>query len=154
MKVKVQFTLEQPTKAYSGSGYIYLLFLYTRPYMGVGGKRHAPAALSPRKALVSIAQEAGWAPGLVWTAAENLAPIMARSLDRPAHSQSLYRWRYLSPQNSTKVINIIIKVYTGLHTMILARHILAIQTEDTKLCKQSTLHMMSNDDTHLTHSSK
>jgi len=34
--------------------------------MGYGGQRHAPAALP-------IVPEAGWAPGCVWTGAENLA---------------------------------------------------------------------------------
>ena len=29
---------------------------------------------TPRKDLVPIVQEAGWAPGLVWTGVENLAP--------------------------------------------------------------------------------
>ena len=43
---------------------------------------------------VPIVQEAGWAPGPVWTGAENLAPIGIRSLDGPARGQSLYRLRY------------------------------------------------------------
>ena len=38
------------------------------------GQRHAPAALYPGKDPVPIVQEAGWAPGPVWTNAENLAP--------------------------------------------------------------------------------
>jgi len=42
--------------------------------MGVGGKRHAPAAFTPGKDPVPIVQEAGWAPGLVSTGAEILAP--------------------------------------------------------------------------------
>ena len=41
-----------------------------------------------------ILQEAGWAPGPVWTEAENLAPNGIRSLDRPARSESLYRLSY------------------------------------------------------------
>ena len=41
-----------------------------------------------------IVQEAGWAPGPVWTGAENLAPTGIRSPDRPVRSQSLYRLRY------------------------------------------------------------
>jgi hypothetical protein len=45
---------------------------------------------TPGKDLVPIVQEAEWAPGLVWTGAENLAPNGIRSPDRPAHSQSLY----------------------------------------------------------------
>jgi hypothetical protein len=43
---------------------------------------------------VPIAQQAGWAPGPVWTGAENLAPTGIRSPDRPARSQSLYRPSY------------------------------------------------------------
>ena len=39
---------------------------------GVGCQHHAPAAL-PRKDPVPIVQDAGWAPGPVWTGAENLA---------------------------------------------------------------------------------
>ena len=42
--------------------------------MGVGGQHHAPAALPPGKDPVPIVQESGWAPGPVWTGAENLAP--------------------------------------------------------------------------------
>jgi hypothetical protein len=41
---------------------------------GVRGQRHAPAALYPGKDAVPIVQETGWAPGPVWTGAENLAP--------------------------------------------------------------------------------
>ena len=58
---------------------------------GVGVQRHAPAALPPGKDPIPIVQEAGWAPGPVWTGAENLAPNLIRSLDRPARGESLYR---------------------------------------------------------------
>ena len=43
---------------------------------------------------VTIVQEAGWAPGPVWTGAENLAPTGIRSPDSPARSESLYRLSY------------------------------------------------------------
>jgi hypothetical protein len=46
---------------------------------------------------VSIVQEAGWATGLVWTAAENLASTGIRPPDRPACSEKPYRPRYLGP---------------------------------------------------------
>ena len=46
---------------------------------------------TPGKDPVPIVEEAGWAPGPVWTGAENLAPTGIRSPDRPARSQSLYR---------------------------------------------------------------
>ena len=50
---------------------------------------------TPGKDPVPIVQEAGWAPGPVWTGAENLAPPTGiRSPDGPARSQSLYRLRY------------------------------------------------------------
>jgi len=42
--------------------------------MGVGGQRHALATLPPGKGPVPFAQQAGWAPGPVWTGAENLTP--------------------------------------------------------------------------------
>jgi hypothetical protein len=54
-----------------------------------------PWRLYPReREPVPIVQEAGWAPGPVWTSAENLAPTAIRSPDRPARSESLYRLRY------------------------------------------------------------
>jgi hypothetical protein len=46
---------------------------------------------------VLIVQEAGWAPGPVWTGAENLVPTGIRSAQRPARSESLYRLRYPRP---------------------------------------------------------
>ena len=52
---------------------------------------------TPGKDPVPIVQEAGWAPGPVWTGAENLAPTRIRSLDRPALSQSLHQLRYQAP---------------------------------------------------------
>jgi len=65
--------------------------------MGVGG-RHAPAAFTHWNEPVPIAQEAGWAPGLVWIGAENLAPTGIRSPDIPARGESLHRLRYSSPK--------------------------------------------------------
>jgi hypothetical protein len=55
--------------------------------MGVDGQRHAPAALYPREDPVPIVQEAGWAPGPVWTGAENLAHTGFRPPDRPARTE-------------------------------------------------------------------
>ena len=49
---------------------------------------------TPRKDPVPIVQEAGWAPGPVWTGAENLAPTRIRSPELPFRSQPLYRIRY------------------------------------------------------------
>jgi len=103
MNVKIKVTLVQALKlctgctAHRGSRGIALLFNDQRHQKGVRGQRHAPAALyPPGKEPVSIVQEAGWASGLVWTGAENLASTGIRSPDRPARSQSLYRLSYLA----------------------------------------------------------
>jgi len=53
-----------------------------------------PGRFTPGKETVPIAQEAGWAPGLVWTGADNLAPSEIRSPERPVCSESLYRLSY------------------------------------------------------------
>ena len=46
---------------------------------------------------VPIVQEAGWAPGPVWTGAENVALTGIRSSDLPVRSESLYRLSYRGP---------------------------------------------------------
>ena len=46
---------------------------------------------------VSIAQEADWAPGPVWTGVENLAPTGFRSPECPARSESPHRLRHPGP---------------------------------------------------------
>ena len=70
------------------------------------GQRHAPAALYPGKDLVPIVQEAVWAPGPVWTGAENLAPTGIRSPNRPARSQSICRLRYPAHKSQRDSIKI------------------------------------------------
>jgi hypothetical protein len=58
-----------------------------------------PRLLYPgEKESIPIVQETGWAPGPVWTGAENLAPTGIRSPDRPDRSELLYRLRYPGPQ--------------------------------------------------------
>jgi hypothetical protein len=50
-----------------------------------------PQPLYPRERdPVPIVQEAGWAPGPVWTGAENFAPTGILSPDRPARSCTDY----------------------------------------------------------------
>ena len=41
---------------------------------GIGWSMLCPGRFTPGKEPVPIVQEAGWAPGLVWTGVENLAP--------------------------------------------------------------------------------
>jgi len=71
--------------------------------MGVGGQRHAPTPLTPER-LGTHLQEAGWAPGPVWTGVENLTPTGIRSPDRPARSESLYRLSYPGPRKCNSYV--------------------------------------------------
>jgi hypothetical protein len=64
-----------------------------------------PRMLYPRERSGTHCTEAGWAPGPVWTGAENLAPTGIRSPDRPAHSQSLYRLSYTALHNTESLPN-------------------------------------------------
>jgi len=99
-KVKVKCTLVQALRlctgrtAHGGSRGIALLFLDHGTRRGWGVSVTPRPLCTPGKDPVSIVQEAGWAPGPVWTGVENPAPTRIRSPDRPAHSQSLYRQCY------------------------------------------------------------
>ena len=64
---------------------------------GCGWSAPRPGRFTPGKDPVPIVQEAGWAPGPLWTGAENVAHTGIRSSDRPARSESLYRLSYPSP---------------------------------------------------------
>ena len=57
---------------------------------GGEGSVSRPGHFTPGKDPVPTVQEAGWAPGPVWTGVENLAPTGIRSPVHPARSQSLY----------------------------------------------------------------
>jgi hypothetical protein len=94
-EVKVKITLVQALRlctgrtANRGSRGIALPFLDhgTRSGWGVSV---TPRPLSiPEKDPVPIVQEGGWAPGLVWTGAENFAATEIRSPNRPARIKSL-----------------------------------------------------------------
>ena len=55
--------------------------------MGWGSQPHAPAAATPGKDPVPILQEAGWAPGPVWTGGKS-RPHRDLIPGHPAHSLS------------------------------------------------------------------
>jgi len=80
--------------AHRESGGIALLFLEHGSRRGWGISFTPRPLFTSGKDPVPFAQEAGWAPGRVWTGAENLAPTGIRSPYRPARSQSLYRLSY------------------------------------------------------------
>jgi len=94
--VKVTCTVVQALRlctgrtAHRGSRGIALIFLHHGTRRGWVVSVTPWLLFTPGKDPVPVVQEAGWTPGQVWMAAENLAPTGNRSLARPACSQSLY----------------------------------------------------------------
>ena len=80
--------------SYRGSRGIALLFLDHGTRRGCGVSLTPRPLFTPEKDPVPIVMECGWAPGPVWTGAENLAPTWIRSPDLPALSHSLYKLSY------------------------------------------------------------
>jgi len=97
---KKKCTLVQALRLYTGrtahriGTVIALLFLDHGTRRGWGVSVTPRPLFTPRKDSVPIAQTAGWAPGPVWTGAENLAPTGIRFADCPASIQPLYRLSY------------------------------------------------------------
>jgi hypothetical protein len=94
-----------PVTGHQGPRRIHLLIL------NLGARRGwvvstTPWLLYPRERPGTIVQEAGWAPGTVWTCAKYLAPTGIRSPDRPAHRQPLYRLSYPAHDNCSIYPNI------------------------------------------------
>jgi hypothetical protein len=69
-------------------------FLTSALVDGVGGQRHALAALCQRESLGTIVEDTEWAPGSVWTGMEKrkvYCPQRCSNQGRHAHSDLLYR---------------------------------------------------------------
>ena len=62
--------------------------------MGVGGQRHAPAALHPGKTRYPLYRRRGGPQGRSVRVRKIFPPTGFRSPDRPARSESLYRLSY------------------------------------------------------------
>jgi hypothetical protein len=89
----------QAVRPRRGSGGIAVLFLEQGTRMGWGVSVTPRPLFTAGKEPVPVVQGAGWAPGPVWTGAENLTPTEIRSPARPSRSQSLYRLRCPGPQD-------------------------------------------------------
>jgi len=89
----VKFTVLQVMKAQSGSKRHSCTLYLTWALGGVGGQRHASAALrsGKRPGTRCTYMRLAVPPWPVWTGAENLAPTGIRSPGCPAFSESLYR---------------------------------------------------------------
>jgi hypothetical protein len=85
-----------------GSTVDFFLFPHLNSIMKEVGGWSVPCHIcfTPGKDPVPTAQEAGWAPGLVWMCVISLGPTRIWSQDRPAHSQSLCQLSYPSPSSS------------------------------------------------------
>ena len=85
---------------------------------------------------VPILQEAGWAPGPVWTGGKS-RPQRDSIPDRPAPSHSLYRLSY--PAHTFQAVNALYKNNSGsqIHTKIYALYVLklVLRTATTRLQK-------------------
>ena len=77
---------------------------------GEGSASRPGRSLPPGKTLYPLYMRLGGPPGLVWTGAENLAPIGFRSPYRPTRSQLLYRLSYPAHNHSKTVSSIYIAI--------------------------------------------
>jgi hypothetical protein len=97
---KIKVTLVQALRlctgrtAHRGSRCIALLIHNHGTRRGRGVNVTSRPLFTPGKDPILIVHVAGWAPGPVWTGAENLAPTGIRSPDRLDRSQSLYHLSY------------------------------------------------------------
>ena len=78
--------------------------------MGVGSQPPAPATSTSGKDPVPIVQEAGWAPGPVWTGGKS-RPHRDSIPDLPARSQSLNRLSYPAHKWHADAFKIIILIF-------------------------------------------
>jgi len=95
---KVKITLERATKAQIGSRCIALLFLQPLRSVGVGGQRHAPAALPPGKIRYPLYRGLGGPWGRSGRVRKMSPPTGIRSLDRPARLRYHYPYCDLEEQ--------------------------------------------------------
>jgi hypothetical protein len=68
---------------------------------------------------ITIVQEAGWVSGSLWIGTENLATIGVLTLDRPAHSESMYRLRHSARLKKTERITVKLIVYLFLNVLFI-----------------------------------
>jgi len=111
------------------------------PFLDHGTRRGWGVSVTPRplftpgKDPVPIVQEAGWAPGPVWTGAENLTPNGIWSPDHPARSQLPYRLCYPAHNNLPAFVYIIQATRTSQFITTSSPHLCTYHTH----CQHSPL---------------
>jgi len=93
VKVKVKCSCYRPSVAQRVGRGIALLFHDHGTRRGWVVSSTPRPHFTPRKDPIPVLQEAGWAPGWVWSGGKS-RPHRDSILDHPACSQSLYRWSY------------------------------------------------------------
>jgi len=77
--------------------------------MGVGGQRHAPAALPPVKTRYPLYRRLGGPQDRSGRVLKISPPIGIRSQDRPARGMSLYRLSYAGPPCFADAVNKVVR---------------------------------------------
>jgi hypothetical protein len=87
VKVKVKFSLEQAMKAQRGVEVKHYFLFNLGPRRGWVDNATLRTLSAGKETRLTILEEAGWAPGPVWTGEENLAPtgIRTRTVQRLAN---------------------------------------------------------------------
>jgi len=85
--------------------------------MRVSGQQHSPAALYPGRDPVPILQEAGWAPGPVWTGGKS-RPHRDSILDRPAHSSVAIPTELPGPHTHTHTHTLYMYIYIYVYVCV------------------------------------
>jgi hypothetical protein len=96
--IKEKFTLSWPWKPIGGVEEQLYSFLTTALDLGGWSTPRLGRFTPGMETRNPTVQEAGWAPGPVWTDTENLALTEIRFPDHQARSESLYRLRYTGLQ--------------------------------------------------------
>ena len=105
--------------------------------MGGGGSAPRIGRFNPRKDPVPIVQETGWAPGPVWTGAENLTLTGIRSPDRSARSKSLYWLSYREqPKVNVNLPHVLLLCVRYLRSSSAVKHYTALVIDESMSTEQ------------------
>ena len=97
VKVKVKFTLEEATKTPKGELRYSSTLSLISALDGVGGQRHVPAALPPRKTRLTLYRRMDGPQGRSGQVRKISPPPGFDFPDNPARSQSLHPLSYPGP---------------------------------------------------------